>query len=178
ARHTSDVCLAAKHAFGADFAGHARDFGGERAKLIDHGVDRVLELEDLALDVHGDLFRQVAARHRLGDVGDVAHLTGQVARHRVDAFGQVLPRPGHTLHVGLTAQFALGPDLARHARDFGGERAELIDHGVDRVLELEDLALDVDGDLLRQVAGRDRRRDVRDVAHLRGQVARHRVDTF
>ena len=43
-------------------------------ELVDHRVDGVLELEDLALDVDGDLAGQVARGHRLGDVGDVAHL--------------------------------------------------------------------------------------------------------
>ena len=66
-------------------------------------------------------------------------------------------------------RLALGADLARDARHLGGERAELVDHRVDRVLELEDLALDVDGDLLREVAVRDRGRDRGDVAHLLGQ---------
>ena len=49
---------------------------------------------------------------------------------------------------------------------------ELVDHRVDRVLELEDLALDVDRDLLRQVAVGDRGRDLGDVAHLGGEVRR------
>ena len=40
------------------------------------------------------------------------------------------------------------PDLARDARHLGGERAQLVDHGVDRLLELEHLAADVDRDLL------------------------------
>src|SRR3712207_9582183 len=66
--------------------------------------------------------------------------------------------------------FATG--LASDARDLVGERGELVDHRVDRVLELEDLALDVHGDLLRQVAVCDRGRHVRDVPHLRGQVDR------
>ena len=34
-----------------------------------------------------------------------------------------------------------GADLARDARHLGGERAELVDHRVDGVLQLEDLAL-------------------------------------
>ena len=90
--------------------------------------------------------------------------------------GQVLPRAGDARHVGLAAELAFGADLARDARHLGGERAELIHHRVDGVLELEDLALHVDGDLLRQVAGGDRRRHVGDVAHLAGEVAGHRVD--
>ncbi len=58
------------------------------------------------------------------------------------------PHAGDALHLRLAAELALGADLARHARDLGGERRELVDHRVDRVLELEDLALDVDRDLL------------------------------
>ena len=169
-----DVGLAAELAFGADFAGHAGDFGGERAELVDHRVDGVLELEDLALDVDGDLLRQVAVGDGRGDVGDVAHLGGQVAGHEVDAVGQVLPGAGDAAHVGLAAQLAFGADFAGHAGDFSGERAELVDHRVDGVLELEDLALDVDGDLLGEVAVGDGRGDVGDVAHLGGQVAGHR----
>ena len=54
-----------------------------------------------------------------------------------------------------------------------GEGVELIDHRVDGVLQLEDLALHVDGDLARQVAARDRGRHLGDVAHLRRQVGGH-----
>ena len=110
------------------------------------------------------------------DVGDVAHLAGQVRGHRVDVVGQVLPRAGDARHFGLAAELAFGADLARDARDFGGERAQLIDHRVDGVLELQNLAADVDGDLLRQVAVGDGHRHFGDVAHLRRQVAGHLVD--
>ena len=51
--------------------------------------------------------------------------------------------PGDALHVGLAAQLALGADLARDARHLRRERAQLVHHRVDGVLELEDLALDV-----------------------------------
>ena len=148
----------------------------ERAQLLDHRVDGLLELQDLAADVDGDLARQVAVGDGDRHLGDVAHLAGQVRRHRVDVVGEVLPRAGDAGHLRLAAELALGADLARHAAHLGGERVELIDHRVDRVLELEDLALHVDGDLARQVAARDGGRDVGDVAHLAGQVRRHRVD--
>ena len=49
-------------------------------ELVDHRVDGVLELEDLALGVDGDLLGQVALGHRGRDLGDVAHLAGQVRR--------------------------------------------------------------------------------------------------
>ena len=132
--------LAAELAFGADLARHARHFGGEGAELIHHGIDGVLQFEDLALHVDRDLLGEVAGGHRLGHVGDVAHLGRQVAGHGVDAVGQVLPGAGHALHVGLAAQLAFGADLARHARHLGGERSELIHHRVDGVLQLENLA--------------------------------------
>ena len=133
--------LAAELAFGADLARDARHFGGERAELVDHRVDGVLQLEDLAAHVDGDLLRQVAVGDRGGDVGDVAHLGGEVAGHEVDVVGQVLPGAGDAVHVGLAAELAFGADFARDARHFRGEGVELIDHRVDGVLELQDLAL-------------------------------------
>ncbi len=66
-----------------------------------------------AVDV--DLLRQVAARHRGGDLGDVADLGGQVARHEVHRVGQVAPGARDALDVGLAAEPALGTDLARHS---------------------------------------------------------------
>src|ERR687892_389371 len=47
--------VSAELPFGADFAGHAGHFGGERAELVHHRVDRVLQLEDFPLHVDGDL---------------------------------------------------------------------------------------------------------------------------
>ena len=117
---------------------------------------------------------QVAVGDRGHDLDDAAHLVGEVGGHDVDRVGEVLPRAGDAGHFGLAAELAFGADLARDARHFRGERAELIDHRVDGVLQLEDLALDVDGDLARQVAARDGGRDLGDVAHLRGEVGAHR----
>src|SRR5262249_5636383 len=146
--HAADVGLSAELAFGADFAGHAGHLGGERGELIDHRVDDVLDLEDLAAHVHGDLLGQVAH----GDGGrylrHVAQLHRQVRRHGVDGVGEVLPGAGHAFDVRLTAEPAVGADLAGHTGHLGGEGRQLIDHGVDGVLQLEDLAFHVDGDLL------------------------------
>src|SRR2546430_2433854 len=80
----------------------------------------------------------------LGDVGDVAALAGQVAGHEVHAVGQFLPRARHAGDARLAAEPAVRADLAGHARHLRGERAELVDHCVDGVLELEDLAPHVD----------------------------------
>ena len=167
---------AAELAFGADFARDAADFRRERVQLVDHRVDGVLQLENLAFDVDGDLARQVAARDGGGHVGDVAHLCRQVRRHRVDRVGEVLPGAGDARHDRLAAELAVGADLARHARHLGREAAQLIDHGVDGFLQLQNLAAHVDGDLFRQVAVRHGDRHVGDVAHLRGEVAGHLID--
>src|SRR5207249_3578552 len=144
-----DLRLAAELAVGADLARDARHLVGERSQLVDHRVDGVLELEDLAADVDGDLLREVGSASGRGHVGDVPHLGRQVAGHHVDAVGQVLPRPGDAFHVGLPAEPPVGAHFARHACDLRGEGAQLVDHRVDDVLDLENLAADVDGDLLR-----------------------------
>ncbi len=176
ATHVLDVGLTAELAVGAHLPRHARHLSGERVQLIDHRVDGLLELADLAAHVHRDLAREVAVGDRRRDLGDVAHLAREVARHRVDVVGQVLPDATHALDVGLSAQLAVGTDLASHARDLGGERIQLVDHRVDGFLELQDFAFDVDRDLARQVPSGDRRSHFRNVAHLARQVAGHRID--
>ena len=158
--------LTAELAFGADFARHARHFAGEGVELVDHGVDGVLQLQDFALDVHRDLARQVAAGHGGRHLGDVADLGGQVRGQQVDVVGQVLPGAGDAGHDGLPAELAFGADLARHARHLRREGAELVDHRVEGLLQLQDLAAHVHGDLARQVAVGDGGRDLGDVAHL------------
>ena len=108
-------------------------------------------------DVDGDLPGEVAVGDGGGDLGDVADLGGEVAGHRVDGVGEVLPGTGHAVDVGLTAELAFGADLARDARDLGGEGAELLDHQVDGLRGAEELALeraivDLERHGLRQVA--------------------------
>src|SRR5690606_15373094 len=132
-------------------------------ELVDHRVDGVLELQDLALRIDRDLARQVALGDRSGDLGDVAHLAGEVGGHGVDRIGQVGPGAVDSRHLRLPAELALGADLARHAGDLGGEAVELVDHRVDGVLELGDLAAHVHGDLARQVAARHGRGHLGDV---------------
>src|SRR5205823_5309221 len=167
--------LATQFALGTHLAGHARHFGGEAVELIDHRIDGLLQLQDLAAHVHGDLARQVAACDGGRHFGDIADLTGQIARHRVDLVGEILPHAADVLHLRLTAQLAFGTDLARHARHFRREAVELVDHRVDGLLQLQDLALHIRRDLARQVAVGDGGRDFRDVAHLAGEVTGHGV---
>ena len=63
-----------------------------------------------------------------------------VAGELVHVVGQALPRAGDALDLRLAAEPALGADLARDAGHLGGEGRELVDHRVDRLRELGDLA--------------------------------------
>src|SRR6266511_1260123 len=141
ARDALDVGLAAELALGAHLARHPGHLVGEGGELVDHGVDGVLQLGDLAARLDGDLLRQVALGHRGGHLGDVADLGGQVAREQVDVLGEVLPGARHAGNGGLAAELALGAHLARHPRHLVGERAELVDHGVDDLADVLELAL-------------------------------------
>src|SRR5690606_34502324 len=168
--------LAAEASFGADRAVQAGDLGRERRQRVHHRVDGVLQLQDLALGVDGDLLAEVSLGDGGGDLCDVADLVGQVGRHAVDVVGQVLPDAADARYAGLAAEASFGADLAGDARHLVGEGRQRVDHRVHRVLELRDLALGVDGDLLAEVSLGDGGGDLRDVADLVRQVVRHRVD--
>ena len=143
--------------------------------MVHHRVDGVLEFQDLAAHVDGDLLGQVAVGHRGGDFGDVAHLARQVGRHQVHVVGQVLPGPADALDLRLPSELALRADLAGDAGHLRSEGVQLVHHRIDGQLQGENLALHIDGNLLGQVAPRDRGRDLGDVAHLARQVFRHHV---
>ena len=169
--------LAAELALDADLAGDAGHLAGERVELVDHRVDGVLQLEELALDVDRDLLAQVAVGDRGGHLGDVSHLAGQVAGHQVDVVGEVLPDAADLDRDrrGL-AELALGADLAGDPGHLGDEPVELVDHRVDRVLQLEHLAAHVGGDLLAQVAVGDRADDALHLDRRAHQVVDQAVD--
>jgi hypothetical protein len=77
--HVGHLRLPAQLAVRAHLAGHSRDLVGEDGEPVDHGVDHLLDLQDLALRLHGDLAREVAVCDGGGHRGDVAQLHGQVA---------------------------------------------------------------------------------------------------
>src|SRR5439155_837632 len=173
-----DFGLAAELAFGADLARGRAYVLGEGVQLVHHGVDGVFEFEDFAFDIDGNFAGQVAASHGGGDLGDIADLGGEVAGHGIDVVGQVFPGPGDPGDDGLATEFALGADFAGDAGDFGGERPKLLDHGVDGFFELENLAVDVHGDLAGKVAIGPRDGHFGDVADLGGEIAGHLVDAL
>ncbi len=177
----ADLGLPAELPLLAHLAGDACDLVGERAELVDHRVDRVLELRDLAADVDGDLLREVAVRDRGGYVGDVADLVGEVAGERIDVVRQALPHAADALDLRLPAELAVCADLARDARHLVGERRELVDHRVHGradapELALDRLSLDRELHLLGEVAVRDRVDDARDLGGRADEVVDQRVE--
>src|SRR5206468_1305133 len=143
ARHTTHVGLAAELPFGAYLTCDAGDLRGEAVELVNHRVDGVFQLENLATHVRGDVLREVAVRYRSRDRGDVADLRRQVVRHEIDVVGEVLPGARDARYVRLPTEPAFGPDLARDAGDLPGEGVQLIDHRLDGVFQLENLATHV-----------------------------------
>ncbi len=137
-----------------------------------------LELQDLARDGDRDLLRQVAVRDCGRHFGDVAHLRREIRCHRIHVVGQILPGAGDAGHLRLAAQAALRADLAGDAGHLAGESVQLIHHGVHGLFELENLTRDIDGDLVRQIAARNRGGHLRDrLPHpgRAGEIAAHRV---
>ena len=145
-------------------------------QLVDHRVDGVLELEDLALAstvifcdrspcatavVTWAMLRTWSVRLR------AMKLTFSVRSRQV---------PETPLTSAWPPSLPSVPTSRATRVTSSANDRELVDHRVDGVLELEDLALGVDRDLLGQVALGHRRRDLGDVADLGGQVAGHEVD--
>ena len=165
-----NVGLTAQPTVDADLARDVRHLIGEGRERVGHVVDGVGERGDLALGLHGEALAQVAVGHGGHHLHDAADLVGEVGGHEVDVVGEILPGAGHAGDDRLAAELALGADFARHARDLAGEGVELIDHRVDGVLQLQDFAFHVDGDLAVEVAARDGGGHFGDVADLGGEV--------
>src|SRR5262249_8610530 len=131
---------------------------------------------DLALGVYRQLLLQVAVGHCSDHLDDAAYLLGKVIGHYVDVVGEVLPCPGDAWRRRLAAKLALAAHLARHPRHLRGERAQLIHHRVDGLLEEQDLATHIHRNLAREIAIGHRDGYLGDVAYLLGKVIGHYVD--
>src|SRR5207253_3025496 len=119
--------------------------------------------------------REITLGYGGGDLRDRAHLTGEIGRHRVHVVREVLPGPGYPRHPRLASELALGAHLARHPRHLRREAPQPIHHVVDRALELHEPSAPVFRALPRQITPGYRRGDLRDRAHLTGEIGRHRV---
>ncbi len=100
---------------------------------------------------------------------------GEVGRHHVYVIGEILPRSRNSRDLGLSAELAFRADIAGHAGDFASECVELVHHGINGVLQLQNFALHVHGNFARQVALRDGGCHFGDVSNLAGKISGHRV---
>src|SRR5262249_29206772 len=148
------VGLSTEAALDADFAGDGGHLIGEGGERVGHVVDGLGERGDFALRVYREFLRQFSVGDSGDDLHDAAHLFGKVGGHYVDIVGEIFPRASDARHLSLAAELAVGADFAGDARYFGGERVELVDHRVDGVLQLENFALHVNGNLAGEVAAR------------------------
>src|SRR5205814_527569 len=119
--HSGHLRLAAELAVAAYLARHTRHFRGEAVELGSAPGSDALQLQDLAFHVHRDLLGEIALGDRRGHLRDIAHLAGEVRRHRVHVVGEVFPGPGRSGHLRLAAELAVAAYLARHTRHFRGE---------------------------------------------------------
>src|SRR5207245_1148712 len=174
--HPRNGRLPTKPALGRYLACLAGRRSSDVVELVNHRVDGVLQLQDLAFHIDRDFARKIAASDGRRDLSDVADLCSEVCRHRVHGIGEVLPGAGYARHDGLTAKAALSADLAGHAGHLRSKRPKLVHHRVDGFLELQNLAPHVDSDFLGQVTVGDSDCHTRDVANLRRQIAGHLID--
>ena len=72
---------------------------------------------------------QVAVGHRRRDLGDVAHLAGEVGGHEVDVVGEVLPRAGDAGTAAWPPSLPSVP-TSRATRNLIAKRTGLVDHRV------------------------------------------------
>ena len=167
--------LSAQLAGSAHFTCYPCHFGGKAIELIHHGVNGAFQLENFAFYIHGDFFRQVTLGDCGGDLGNIAHLSGQVRRHRIYVVSQTLPCPGHTGHLRLSTQPAVGADFARYPCHFRGKAVELIHHGINGAFQFENFAFHIHGNFFRQITFGHRSGDLGDIAHLSSEIRRHRI---
>ena len=89
------VRLPAELAFDADLAGDGRDLIGECRERVNHFVDRFGQFRNLAFGFQNQFAFQIAVRDVCHDLGNTAHLIGQVAGHEIDVVRQVFPCSGN-----------------------------------------------------------------------------------
>ena len=133
--------LSTKLSFSSYFAGDTRHFRGKSTELINHGVDRVLQLQCLAARFDGDCLGEISFRHRSRHGGNISYLARQIPGERIHIISKVFPGAADAGYYSLTSELTLGSYFSRHARHFIGEGAELVDHGVHGRADAEEFAL-------------------------------------
>ena len=109
--HARHISLATQSTLRADFTRYTRYFVREMPQLVHHDVDGDFELENLAVGLNLDLFRQITSCNSLGDQRHAAHLVRKVLGQAVHHVFEFLPCALHTRNVSLAAELALCADF-------------------------------------------------------------------
>ena len=91
----------------ADLERDPGDLRRKRPEPDDHSVDGVFEIEDLAVGIDLDLFREVAEGDGLGDLGDRADLVCQVCGEFVHDTRELAPGPFDVQDERLPTEFSV-----------------------------------------------------------------------
>src|SRR5262249_54142862 len=84
ASNAGHVGLSPEPALSSHFAGHTRNFAGKPVQLVHHRVQSFFQLQNFAAHIDRDFARQVTARNSSRNLGNVSHLSSEVAGHEVD----------------------------------------------------------------------------------------------
>ena len=123
--------LSAQLALGADLAGHPGDLRGERAELVDHGVDGAADPQERppqrpAVDRRGHLLGQVPLGDGADDAGHLQRRFDQVADQRIDGMDAVGPPAGGAPQRQALIDLAFLPDRDADPVELGGRLGELL----------------------------------------------------
>ena len=147
-------------------------------QLVDHRVDGVLQLQDLAARVDVIFWDRSPRATAVVTWAMLRHLGGQVAGHGVDGVGEVPPGAGDAGAPAAWPPSRPSVPTSRATRVTSSANDDSWSTIVLTVFFSSSISpRDVDGDLLRQVAVGHRRRHLGDVADLAGEVAGHAVLT-
>ena len=125
------MSLSSENSLRTHLTGHPRYLRCKRSKLIDHHIDCVLQLKELAFHINRDFLGQIAGRDGCGYGGDIAHLIRQITGHQIDVLRQILPCAGNAFHIGLAPEFAFCPYFPSNPCNLRCKGAELVYHRVD-----------------------------------------------
>ena len=146
-----DLGLSAELAFGADFAGHARHFRRERAKLIDHRVDgpgsaEKFSLEGAVIDFEGHRLREIALGNRTDHSSRFDRWVDEIVDQVIDRFELVAPETGRIADRKALREFPLFADDAAEARHFLRYPFIQFNHFVEGIRHLARNTVPVDGE--------------------------------
>src|SRR6185437_7566220 len=167
--------LAAKYAFRTYFPCNPCYFRAEYIKGINHLVQVIFQLEELALHIYRNLLAQVAPRYRDSHIRYVPYLARKVTTHCIYIICKLFPDSCNVWHIGLAAQFTFSTYFTCHTGYLVCKYIQRNHHLVQVILQLEEFSLYVYRYFLRQVTFCNRSCHTGNIADLAGKVSGHDI---